>query len=420
MIEVNTKKVETAILIGVSNRFISPEEVMFSLDELERLVSTAGGETIQKVVQNRERIDSAFFIGKGKAEYIAEICNEKNVDIVVFDDDLSPVQVRNLENLTNRKVLDRSSVILDIFASHARTTEAKTQVELAQLEYLLPRLTRRWTHFSKQYGGIGTKGPGETQIETDRRLIKKKISYLKEKLRQIKQQKEIQRKQRSNLPRLALVGYTNAGKSTLMNLITGANVITENKLFSTLDTTVRKVTLSPSREFLISDTVGFIKKLPHHLIVSFLTTLSEAVESDILIHVIDISDPMVDENIKVVNETLKELNCESKPIIMVFNKIDLLKDRELITYYKQKYINSVFISAVRSININSFIEQIFSMLNLHLKEYTLFLKLDEQKLLSMIYNTAKVINIDYDENGIRITFLASEINYNNIIKFLGK
>jgi len=420
MIEVNTKKVETAILIGVSNRFISPEEVMFSLDELERLVSTAGGETIQKVVQNRERIDSAFFIGKGKAEYIAEICNEKNVDIVVFDDDLSPVQVRNLENLTNRKVLDRSSVILDIFASHARTTEAKTQVELAQLEYLLPRLTRRWTHFSKQYGGIGTKGPGETQIETDRRLIKKKISYLKEKLRQIKQQKEIQRKQRSNLPRLALVGYTNAGKSTLMNLITGANVITENKLFSTLDTTVRKVTLSPSREFLISDTVGFIKKLPHHLIVSFLTTLSEAVESDILIHVIDISDPMVDENIKVVNETLKELNCESKPIIMVFNKIDLLKDRELITYYKQKYINSVFISAVRSININSFIEQIFSMLNLHLKEYTLFLKLDEQKLLSMIYNTAKVINIDYDENGIRITFLASEINYNNITKFLGR
>ncbi len=420
MIEVNTKKVETAILIGVSNRFISPEEVMFSLDELERLVSTAGGETIQKVVQNRERIDAAFFIGKGKAEYIAEICNEKNIDIVVFDDDLSPVQVRNLENLTNRKVLDRSSVILDIFASHARTTEAKTQVELAQLEYLLPRLTRRWTHFSKQYGGIGTKGPGETQIETDRRLIKKKISYLKEKLRQIKQQKEIQRKQRSNLPRLALVGYTNAGKSTLMNLITGANVITENKLFSTLDTTVRKVTLSPSREFLISDTVGFIKKLPHHLIVSFLTTLSEAVESDILIHVIDISDPMVDENIKVVNETLKELNCDSKPIIMVFNKIDLLKDRELITYYKQKYINSVFISAVRSININSFIEQIFSMLNLHLKEYTLFLKLDEQKLLSMIYNTAKVINIDYDENGIRITFLASEINYNNIIKFLGK
>jgi len=420
MIEVNTKKVETAILIGVSNRFISPEEVMFSLDELERLVSTAGGETIQKVVQNRERIDSAFFIGKGKAEYIAEICNEKNVDIVVFDDDLSPVQVRNLENLTNRKVLDRSSVILDIFASHARTTEAKTQVELAQLEYLLPRLTRRWTHFSKQYGGIGTKGPGETQIETDRRLIKKKISYLKEKLRQIKQQKEIQRKQRSNLPRLALVGYTNAGKSTLMNLITGANVITENKLFSTLDTTVRKVTLSPSREFLISDTVGFIKKLPHHLIVSFLTTLSEAVESDILIHVIDISDPMVDENIKVVNETLKELNCDSKPIIMVFNKIDLLKDRELITYYKQKYINSVFISAVRSININSFIEQIFSMLNLHLKEYTLFLKLDEQKLLSMIYNTAKVINIDYDENGIRITFLASEINYNNITKFLGR
>lgn len=282
MIDLNKKKVENAILVGVSSRFHPPEEVMLSLDELEKLVSTAGGEIVEKIVQNRERIDSTFFIGKGKAQHIAETCLEKDIDLVVFDEDLSPVQVRNLENITERKILDRSAVILDIFASHARTTESRTQVELAQLEYLLPRLTRRWTHFSKQLGGIGTKGPGETQIETDRRMIKKKISSLKEKLESIKKQKETQRKQRSNLPRLALVGYTNAGKSTLMNLLTNAGVLTENKLFSTLDTTVRKMSLSPSREFLISDTVGFIKKLPHHLIVSFLSTLSEAVESDIL------------------------------------------------------------------------------------------------------------------------------------------
>lgn len=420
MINLEKKKIETAILVGVSNKHISPEEVMFSLDELERLVATAGGETLEKIVQNRERIDSAYFIGKGKAEYIAQLCLEKDIDIVVFDDDLSPVQVRNLENLTNRKILDRSGVILDIFASHARTTEARTQVELAQLEYLLPRLTRRWTHFSKQYGGIGTKGPGETQIETDRRLIKKKISYLKEKLEQIKQQKETQRKQRSNLPRVALVGYTNAGKSTLMNLLTGSNVLTENKLFSTLDTTVRKVIISPSREFLVSDTVGFIKKLPHHLIVSFLSTLSEAVESDILLHVVDISDPRAEENMKVVNDTLKELNCEKKPTIIIFNKIDLLKDKELISYYKQKYKNSVFISAARSININSFIDTIFSKLNFELRSYSLILNLSDQKLLSYIYRNTKVTDIEYNESGIKISFLASENNYKYIKSLLEK
>jgi len=417
VIDLNNKKNETAMLVGVSNRHNPPEEVMLSLDELEKLVSTAGGEIVEKITQHRERIDSAFFIGKGKAEEITEICSEKDIDLIVFDDDLSPVQVRNLENLTSKKILDRSGVILDIFASHARTTESRTQVELAQLEYLLPRLTRRWTHFSKQLGGIGTKGPGETQIETDRRMISKKISSLKEKLEVIKKQKETQRKQRANLPRLALVGYTNAGKSTLMNLLTNAGVLTENKLFSTLDTTVRKVSLSPSREFLISDTVGFIKKLPHHLIVSFLSTLSEAVESDILLHVVDISDLRAEDNIKVVNETLKELNSDTKPSVMIFNKIDLLKDRESIDYYRHKYKNSVFISAARSININSFLEEVLGMLNFELKEYTLHLDISRQKYLSNIYNLAEVLDVAYDETGVVVKFRASELNYKNIINF---
>jgi GTP-binding protein HflX len=419
VIELNNNKTETAILVGVSSRKVSQEEVMFSLDELEKLVETAGGEVVEKVVQAREYIDTTFFIGKGKAIEITEICNDKDIDIIVFDDELSPVQIRNLENITKKKVTDRSAVILEIFASNARTVESKTEVELAQLEYLLPRLTRRWTHFSKQFGGFGSKGPGETQIETDRRMIKVKISALKEKLEIIKRQKETQRKQRSNLPRLALVGYTNAGKSTIMNILTNAGVLAENKLFSTLDTIVRRVALSPSREFLISDTVGFIKKLPHHLIVSFLSTLSEAVESDILLHVVDISDIRAEDNIAVVNDTLKKLNCAEKPIVMIFNKIDILNNRDIINYYKEKYKNSVFISAARSIGVNSFVEEMLSVLDLQLKDYEIKVDINDQKYLSSIYELAKVTELKYKEKYIKVKFLTTEQNYKNILKISG-
>ena len=415
MIELNNNKAETAILVGISLGKVSQEEILLSLDELEKLVETAGGEVVGKVVQAREHIDSTFFIGKGKALEIAEICNERDIDIIVFDDELSPVQIRNLENITKRRVTDRSAVILEIFASNARTVESKTQVELAQLEYLLPRLTRRWTHFSKQFGGIRAKGPGETQIETDRRMIKIKISLLKDKLEVIKRQKETQRKQRFNLPRLALVGYTNAGKSTIMNLLTNAGVLTENKLFSTLDTTVRRVSLSPSREFLVSDTVGFIKKLPHHLIVSFLSTLSEAVESDILLHVVDVSDLRAEANITVVNETLKKLNCWEKPIVMIFNKIDLLNNRDIINYYKEKHKNSIFISAARSIGVNSFVEEILSILDFQLKEYEIKININDQKYLASIYEFAKVTELKYEEEYINVKFLATELNYRNLI-----
>jgi GTP-binding protein HflX len=416
MIELNNNKAETAILVGISLGKVSQEEVLLSLDELEKLVETAGGKVVEKVVQAREHIDSTFFIGKGKALEIAEICNERDIDVIVFDDELSPVQLRNLENITKRRVTDRSAVILEIFASNARTVESKTQVELAQLEYLLPRLTRRWTHLSKQFGGLRAKGPGETQIETDRRMIKTKISLLKDKLEVIKRQKETQRKQRSNLPKLALVGYTNAGKSTIMNLLTNAGVLAENKLFSTLDTTVRRINLSPSREFLLSDTVGFIKKLPHHLIVSFLSTLSEAVESDILLHVIDVSDLRTEDNIAVVNETLKKLNCWEKPIVMVFNKIDLLNNREIINYYREKYKNSIFISAARSIGVNSFVEEILSILDFQLKEYEIKININDQKYLSSIYEFAKVTELKYEEEYIKIKFLSTKLNYKNLTR----
>jgi GTPase len=416
MKEVSPIKIEKVILVGVSNRNLSQEEAFSSLDELELLVSTAGGEVCSKIIQNKDRIDSRYYIGKGKAEYIKELCISDNLDSIVFDEDLSPVQVRNLETLTGKKILDRSAVILDIFAQHAKTVEAKTQVELAQLEYLLPRLTRRWTHFSKQYGGIGTKGPGETQIETDRRFIKKKISVLKEKLAAITRQKETQRKQRSSLPRVALAGYTNAGKSTILNLLSGAEVLSENKLFSTLDTTVRQVDITPSRKFLLSDTVGFIKKLPHDLIASFMSTLSEVIESDILLHVCDITSPKVEEQIKVVEDTLSGLNCKDKPTILVFNKIDLLKNRDIIQYINQRFENCIFISAQRALNINTLINKILEFLDYNLKEYKLELELSDQKILAFIHSLSEVTKIDYQDDKIQVQFTTSENNFKKILE----
>jgi GTPase len=416
MNEVSPKKIEKVILVGVSNRNFSQEDAFASLDELELLVSTAGGEVCSKIIQSRDRIDSRYYIGKGKAEYIKELCISENLDSIVFDEDLTPVQVRNMETLTGKKILDRSAVILDIFAQHAKTTEAKTQVELAQLEYLLPRLTRRWTHFSKQYGGIGTKGPGETQIETDRRMIKKKISVLKEKLGAITRQKETQRKQRASLPRVALVGYTNVGKSTILNLLSGAEVLSENKLFSTLDTTVRQVDITPSRKFLLSDTVGFIKKLPHDLIASFMTTLSEVIESDILLHVCDVTNSKVEEQIKIVEDTLSKLDCKDKPTILVFNKIDMLKNREIIQYLNKTFHDSIFVSASRALNINTLINKILEFLDYNLKEYKLKLKHSDQRLLAFIHSLSEVIKIDYTEDVIEVLFRTSENNFKKILE----
>lgn len=318
------KEAEKAILVGVAiqNDGVNYDRMSEYLEELAFLAETAGAETVKIFTQNLDKPVYSTFIGKGKLEEIRAYIEENTIDMVIFDDELSPTQLRNIESeLQGVKVLDRTNLILDIFANRARTAHAKTQVELAQYQYLLPRLTGMWTHLERQKGGIGLRGPGETEIETDRRIIRDKISRLKEQLEKIDKQMVTQRKNRGKLVRVALVGYTNVGKSTLMNLLSKSDVFAENKLFATLDTTVRKIAIK-NVPFLLADTVGFIRKLPHHLVESFKSTLDEVREADIILHVVDISHPQFEDQLKVVNETLAELIKEPKPTIVVFNKID--------------------------------------------------------------------------------------------------
>jgi GTP-binding protein HflX len=317
--ETATKK-ETAVLIGLEYKKDKQSKAEEYLDELEFLALTAGAKTL-RFTQKLEYPDPRTFLGKGKLEEVKLFVEENKVDSVIFDDELSPSQIRNIEKVLACKILDRSLLILDIFAGRARTAQARTQVELAQLQYTLPRLTNLWTHLSKQKGGIGMKGPGETEIETDRRVIRDKISLLKKKLEVIDQQNETRRRNRDDKVRVTLVGYTNVGKSTIMNLLSKSDVLMENKLFATVDSTVRKVVIDKV-PFLLSDTVGFIRKLPTQLVESFKSTLDEVREADILIHVVDVSHPGFEEQIAVVNSTLEEINAANKPLLMVFNKID--------------------------------------------------------------------------------------------------
>lgn len=314
-------KQETAVLVGLITQKQPEERVSEYLDELAFLVETAGGKAVRRFTQKVESPDPRTFIGSGKLEEVRRFVDENEVDMAIFDDELTPSQLRNIERELKCKVLDRNNLILDIFARRARTSHAKTQVELAQYEYLLPRLTRMWTHLERQKGGIGLRGPGESEIETDRRIIRDRIALLKTKLEQIDKQKATQRKNRGGMIRVALVGYTNVGKSTIMNLLSKSDVFAENKLFATLDTTVRKVVLG-NLPFLISDTVGFIRKLPHSLIESFKSTLDEVREADLLVHIVDISHPDFEEHIKVVDQTLTDIGADNKPTMIVFNKID--------------------------------------------------------------------------------------------------
>ena len=318
------KETEKAILVGVAlqSENVSYGTMMEYLDELSFLAETAGAETVKVFTQNLDKPITATFIGKGKLEEIKKYVEEHDVDLVIFDDELTPTQLRNIEKeVQGKKILDRTNLILDIFAKRARTAEARAQVELAQYQYLLPRLAGMWTHLERQKGGIGLRGPGETEIETDRRIIRDKISRLKEQLERIDKQMTTQRKNRGKLVRVALVGYTNVGKSTLMNLLSKSDVFAENKLFATLDTTVRKITIR-NVPLLLADTVGFIRKLPTHLVESFKSTLDEVREADVILHVVDISHPHFEEQIQVVNETLSQLLTTPKPTITVFNKID--------------------------------------------------------------------------------------------------
>ena len=312
---------ETCVLVGIITPEIKEETAHEYLDELEFLAETAGAITVNKFLQKLPMANPRTFVGTGKLEEIKVYVKEHGIELVIFDDELSPSQLRNIERELECKILDRNILILDIFASRARTSHAKTQVELAQLQYMLPRLTRMWTHLERQKGGIGLRGPGESQIESDRRIIQTRIALMKEKLREIDKQMAVQRSNRGQLVRVALVGYTNVGKSTLMNLLSKSDVFAENKLFATLDTTVRKVVIH-NLPFLLTDTVGFIRKLPHQLVESFKSTLDEVREADLLVHVLDISHENFEDHFEVVNETLSELDKTEKPVILVFNKID--------------------------------------------------------------------------------------------------
>ena len=315
------EKIETAVLIAVSTQLQNREKTEEYLDELAFLVETAGGVPVARFIQPLDHPNSVTYLGTGKLEEVKQYIKAENITMAVFDDELTPTQLRNIEKELECKILDRTNLILDIFAKNARTAHAKTQVELAQYQYMLPRLTHLWTHLERQKGGIGLRGPGEKEIETDRRIIRDKITSLKERLKEIDMQKTVQRKNRGQLVRVALVGYTNVGKSTIMNLLSKSDVFAENKLFATLETTVRKVVVE-NLPFLLSDTVGFIRKLPHQLVESFKSTLDEVRESDILLHVVDISHPDFESQIEVVNKTLNEIGAGDKKIIMVFNKID--------------------------------------------------------------------------------------------------
>lgn len=376
---------------------------MEHLDELESLALTAGGITIGKFLQNKKMPDPSTYIGTGKLGQISNYVKDNRIDLIVFDDDLSPTQVRNIQRMANAKVMDRSGLILDIFASRAKSAAAKTQVELAQLQYLLPRLTRAWTHLSRQKGGIGTKGPGETQIETDRRMIARRIALLEEKLDKLNKQRITQRKGRSGMQRIALVGYTNAGKSTLMNALTHTGVLAEDRLFATLDSTVRKFSVK-QQEFLISDTVGFIRKLPHNLIESFKSTLDEIRDSDILLHIVDASSPFIDDYIKVVNETLKEINVDSKPVILVFNKADEVNDQSRIAGLKLDYPEAVWISAQKGIGLNRLEEEIIIVQRNSSVKQTLKVPVKEYKTVSFIHDVAEVIKERYEGENVYVTF----------------
>lgn len=382
-----TVKQETAVLIAIIGKDQSEEQSVEYLDELDFLAHTAGIESLKRFTQKLPHPDNKSYFGKGKLEEVREYVEAKGVDLVIVDDEISPSQQRNIEQVVKRRVLDRSMLILEIFANRARTVQAKTQVELAQLQYMLPRLKGMWTHLERQRGGTGTRGgAGEKEIETDRRMAEKKIAALKDKLKEIDKQNEVRRKHRGDMIRVALVGYTNVGKSTLMNLLAKEEVFAENKLFATLDTTVRKVTFN-SIPFLLSDTVGFIRKLPHHLVESFKSTLDEAIEADILLHVVDISHPAFVDQMNVVNEILKELDCSDKPVIVIFNKMDLYEKsnfdeflppeirkgllKELTdSWMARTHDNCIFISAVQNRNTAELRQLLFSKVKeLYLERY---------------------------------------------------
>jgi GTP-binding protein HflX len=411
---------ERAVLFGLcSPPEVPRRQVEEYLSELSFLADTAGADAVASIIQERKLRDPAFYIGKGKVDELASLVREEQVDIVIVDDDLSPVQARNLERAFECKVIDRTGLILQIFAIRAKSARAKIQVELAQLEYMLPRLSGQWTHLSKQKGGIGTKGPGETQIETDRRLVRNRISWLKKRLRDVSLQHDTQTRGRRSIPGVALVGYTNAGKSTLMNaLCPEAGAFAENRLFATLDTRTRRLELKINKLVLLSDTVGFIRKLPHNLVESFRSTLDEVLQADFLLHVIDVSHPGFEEQMQVVRQTLKEIGVEHENIIEVFNKIDALEDPGTIRELRMNHPEAVFISAARGINLSALKEAIAWHLAQDFVERRIRTHVSNYKLIGYLYEHAEVIEKQYLDEDVELTFRVHRNRLKHIDAFI--
>ena len=405
MIEIRPRKThERALLIGLEHNGVSKWDLRDSLEELAELANSAGAEVVDTITQKLERPTAPYYIGKGKAESIKDSLQDRQVTSVIFDDELSPAQGRNLENLLSRKVLDRTQLILDIFAQRARSREGRLQIELAQLQYLLPRLTRMWHHLSRQTGGIGTRGPGETQLEVDRRRVQERIARLERELEAVRKTRAVQRqgRKRHQWPVAAVVGYTNAGKSTLLNLLTGADLVTENKLFATLDPTTRSFSLPNKQRVLLTDTVGFLRKLPHTLIESFKATLEEVIEADLLIHVVDLSHPRVDEQMEAVDNVIKELGAFGKQTVTVFNKIDKLENSELAETYVKRFPGSVAISARTGENVNKLVQALESALGSWRLRSRFRIPANESALIAEIHRVGHVLELKYEGNDASI------------------
>lgn len=396
---------EKAILVGLEHEGVSRWDVEDSLDELKQLAASAGATVVETVVQRMDKPTAPYYIGKGKAEEIARKCAEKGATLLIFDDELSPAQGRNVEEIVGCRVLDRTQVILDIFAKRARSHEGRLQIELAQLQYLLPRLTRMWTHLSRQTGGIGTRGPGETQLEVDRRRVTERISRLEKDLRDVRKHRTVQRegRLRRNWPVASLVGYTNAGKSSLLNRLTGAGVLAEDKLFATLDPTTRQLVLPNRQKVLLTDTVGFIRKLPHTVIEAFKATLEEVQLANLLIHVVDLSHPQHDQQIQAVEDTLKELDAQGKQTLLVFNKIDNIKDWSIVENQLRRHAGSVAISARMGDGMTSFLEEMEVRLDAWRMRGEYRIPSNASALLAEIHRVGHVLHIMYEGDHALVT-----------------
>ena len=398
----NLKNRERALLVGVIHQKNTEKIIAEHLEELSLLADTAGADVVGSITQKIQKINPVYYIGKGKAEQVVHQAKELDIDLIIFDDELSPTQTKNYHKICGEiKVLDRSSLILDIFNKHAFTKESKTQVELAHLQYLLPRLTRLWTHLERQMGGIGTRaGAGETQIEVDRRLIRKRISKLKKDIVKIEKEKEIKRKRRQSIFKVALVGYTNAGKSTLLKVLSGADVYIKDQLFATLDTTIRSVDIDSSHSFLLSDTIGFIRKLPHHLVASFHSTLHETTEADLLAIVLDASSPSVLEHLQIIRNVLVEIKADKIPYLIVFNKLDEMDQVTQLEFLKNKLPEGLFISAKNCLGLNAFLHRIKTEMETYYLTAEIFVPYEQGKYISSVQEGVRVIRKTHNEKGM--------------------